>query len=51
MSELPWLDDLVRLANFCGDDTDGVFERDFVYWSVEESRDESEGCELFGLFF
>ena len=37
MAELPWLDNLVRLADLRAYDADGIFQGNFLDWCIEKS--------------
>jgi hypothetical protein len=49
MTELPRLNDLVRLAYLRADDTDRILDSDSLDWSIHEQPDEFERVELFLL--
>lgn len=46
MPELPWLDDLIGLADFRADDTDGVFQRDALDRGIHKRPNEIESTTL-----
>lgn len=50
MSEHPWLDNLIGLANATADDADGVLDGYSRIWARHQIENEAQGAILFFLF-
>jgi hypothetical protein len=48
VSELPWLDRLIRLADVTGNDRNGILNRNLLDWRIHQKPDELK-CGICGL--